>query len=270
MKIIVFLFAFSISHNLFSQPKVEVFSLKSGADINILANNEEYCPVSMVLDLNIENLASNKGSQKTFVIPAKSKNYILLTLQKINEFVGYNYSYNLTSIKGDITINEIDTNYQYDLPFLKNNSFQVQQGYFGRFTHQNERALDFTMPIGTKVSAARDGIVITLVQNNTQHCSNPRCIDFNNYIEILHSDGTIANYSHLKYKSSDLLLGDKVEQGEVIAESDETGFTSGPHLHFICYVADFNDKKTIPTLFKISDGKTATYLTEQNFYTKNY
>ncbi len=191
-------------------------------------------------------------------------------LLKKNENEGYTYSYNLASVYGNVNLESYNENYQYSLPFESGNEFQIQQGYFGKNTHQDVRALDIDMPIGTKVCAARSGIVINKVDNNFKYCPNPSCLSFNNYIDILHDDGTIANYSHLKLRSARFKPGDFVEEGTIIAESDQTGYTSGPHLHFITYLPGFENKRTIPTLFKINNGDEVSLLQEKQFYFKNY
>ena len=51
-------------------------------------------------------------------------------------------------------------------------------------------------------------------------------------IRILHDDGTYAIYAHLNTNSIRVRPGDRVERGEYIADSGNTGFSSGPHLHF--------------------------------------
>ena len=52
-----------------------------------------------------------------------------------------------------------DTSYVYALPYEKGKKVRVLQGYFSRFTHKERAALDFKMKRGTKILAARDGIV---------------------------------------------------------------------------------------------------------------
>ena len=57
-----------------------------------------------------------------------------------------------------------------------------------------------------------------------------RCCGYGRYVEILHADGYLTRYAHL---SSFLVKpGDRVEQGNVIGISGDTGRSTGPHLHF--------------------------------------
>ncbi|WP_419147628.1 M23 family metallopeptidase [Pseudoalteromonas 'SMAR'] len=90
-------------------------------------------------------------------------------------------------------------------------------------------AIDFVMPIGTKVIAARDGEVVS-VQASYKDGSNEDLKE--NYVFIKHSDGTIARYFHLTYDGVLVKPGEQVKAGEVIALSGNTGQSGGPHLHF--------------------------------------
>ena len=51
-------------------------------------------------------------------------------------------------------------------------------------------------------------------------------------VRILHDDGTYAIYAHLNTNTIRVKPGDRVERGQYIADSGNTGYSSGPHLHF--------------------------------------
>jgi murein DD-endopeptidase MepM/ murein hydrolase activator NlpD len=93
------------------------------------------------------------------------------------------------------------------------------------------------MPVGTPVLAARDGVVMT-VDNDFfgAGLDMARYGDRANNIRIVHSDGTMAVYAHLELESAHVQVGDRVRAGQLLALSGDTGYTSGPHLHFCVQV----------------------------------
>ena len=55
-------------------------------------------------------------------------------------------------------------------------------------------------------------------------------------MRIVHDDGTMALYAHLREGGVLVRVGQRVEKGQQIGLSGNTGFTSGPHLHFALQV----------------------------------
>ena len=55
-------------------------------------------------------------------------------------------------------------------------------------------------------------------------------------MRILHDDGTMAMYAHLKPEGVLVRIGQRVHAGQPIGLSGNTGFTTGPHLHFAVQV----------------------------------
>ena len=90
-------------------------------------------------------------------------------------------------------------------------------------------AIDFEMPIGTPIVAARAGVVAAVRDSFPDN----NCEDLKeNFVFVKHADGTVARYFHLKRGGARVGRGDHVAQGQVIALSGNSGQTTGPHLHF--------------------------------------
>lgn len=152
--------------------------------------------------------------------------------------------------------------YAYALPY-KDGPHRVLQGFFGKFSHsagsQDEYAVDWAMPIGAKVCAARAGIVVAFRADVQVGGPDPRFKQDYNYIVIRHDDGTYAEYLHLDADGVSVHLGDRVSAGQVIGISGETGYTSEPHLHFAVFnTLSGQGRKTIPVEFLLKSGKHIT------------
>ncbi len=90
-------------------------------------------------------------------------------------------------------------------------------------------AIDFEMPIGTPLVAARAGTVVAV----RDHFADGNDKDLEeNYVMVRHADSTVARYIHLTRGGALVRVGDVVPQGQRIALSGNTGQTGGPHLHF--------------------------------------
>jgi murein DD-endopeptidase MepM/ murein hydrolase activator NlpD len=123
----------------------------------------------------------------------------------------------------------------YRAPFALGSTFTVTQAYPTRITHvtpDSQYAVDFGLPDGTPVYAAREGTVINVRHDAFQGGTDVALLDQANVVEILHADGTIALYAHLQWDAIRVRVGQHVTTGEYIANSGNTGFTTGPHLHF--------------------------------------
>lgn len=90
-------------------------------------------------------------------------------------------------------------------------------------------AIDFVMPIGTKILASREGKVVSV--REVFKDGNNKDLE-ENYIFIQHDDGSVARYFHLTENGSFVSKGDNVKAGDLIGLSGNTGQSGGPHLHF--------------------------------------
>lgn len=152
---------------------------------------------------------------------------------------------------------EHDDEHRYLLPYADGTSYRVLQGFGSRFSHRgNEQyAIDFNMPVGTPVHAARGGIVARTVESHNKGCWEDGCGDFANFIVVLHDDGTTGEYYHLQQNGALVAPGDRVTAGQKIGLSGNTGHTTMPHLHFAVYRATSRARsQSVPFSFISAEG----------------
>ncbi len=93
-----------------------------------------------------------------------------------------------------------DSSYIYTLPFEHKKKVFLVQGYESIFSHKGEKALDFKVKTGTKVCAARDGIVTAVRKDSDKRGLKPENLSDGNYITIQHSDGSDSAFPHLHFE----------------------------------------------------------------------
>lgn len=149
----------------------------------------------------------------------------------------------------------------YQLPFKTPKRLLVTQGFNGRFSHQgvgNRNAIDIAMEMGTDIAAARDGTVA--IAKDDYHMGGARrfFLDKANHITIYHDDGSTAIYAHILQGSAKVKAGDKIRAGQVIARSGSSGYSTGPHLHFVVRGIKNGRLVSFPFQLKGRDGKIFT------------
>jgi murein DD-endopeptidase MepM/ murein hydrolase activator NlpD len=144
--------------------------------------------------------------------------------------------------------------YVYNLPFAAGSKFRVLQGYGGLFSHAHTAALDFGMPVGTPVHAARDGVVYAYKENSNEGGASSSFKNKANYIIIRHEDGSYACYWHLKENGVVVKHG-PIGKGALIGYSGATGMVLRPHLHFsVKRILSYDKDSYLRTKFRTTDG----------------
>lgn len=130
-----------------------------------------------------------------------------------------------------------DDAYEYRLPYGEQVSYPVIQSYGAHFSHRGveQYTVDFGMPVGTPVYAAREGVVALAEDSHDAGCAHEECGRLANFVVVLHADGTTGEYFHLQHGSVQVRVGERVGRGALLAFSGNTGYTSVPHLHFGVY-----------------------------------
>lgn len=110
-------------------------------------------------------------------------------------------------------------------------------------------AVDFTLPEGTEILAARHGKVIDVKIDSNKGGPEKKYAGnaYLNCITIRHEHGEMSQYGHLRFNGSCVKVGHEVKTGEVIGYSGNTGWSTEPHLHFhVC--RDVNTKEGWETM----------------------
>jgi murein DD-endopeptidase MepM/ murein hydrolase activator NlpD len=139
----------------------------------------------------------------------------------------------------------------YVLPYPVGRTYRVIQGNCSGAGHSGDYkySLDFDMPLGSIVTAARAGVVAEV---RVGHVDGDTVPGHENYVKILHADGIISAYSHLGTNGVLVGVGDSVATGDTIGLSGNTGATGGVrHLHFhLTPCSEPVDCGTLPVTFR--------------------
>jgi murein DD-endopeptidase MepM/ murein hydrolase activator NlpD len=160
-------------------------------------------------------------------------------------------------------------NFAYSLPYEKGESHLLVQAYQSKlFSHKGEFALDFKMRKGTKICAARSGVVVGVKEDSKVGGVKLKYLSQGNHVTIKHDDGTYAHYWHLKYNGVLVNVGDTVSKGQVIGLSGKTGYALFPHLHFEVTTSPNPGHDELPTKFRTRKGNT--FLKPLHWYRRIY
>jgi murein DD-endopeptidase MepM/ murein hydrolase activator NlpD len=209
----------------------------SGPGVQAIAENRLAGPVEVRLAFAQQNnVRADPDLPVRTVVPANRQSVLAYVGTREASQPG-DFELTLDAVPGDPTAQPRDV--EYLLP-LRMRGWHVDQGFGGGFSHddeQNRYALDLAAPIGTPVLAARDGVVMQVESDFARAgLDRERFAGRANLIRVLHEDGTMAMYAHLKADGVLVRPGQRVRAGDVIGLSGNTGFTSGPHLHFAVQV----------------------------------
>jgi murein DD-endopeptidase MepM/ murein hydrolase activator NlpD len=229
----------------------------------VMGQNDGLAPILATISLvNPVNAVTDRPSPNAVVVKPKAS----LALTTIHSVVaGNKYSVSISykfSIGDPAAIHDPAATYR--LPFLDGQSITIAQVAGGKITTHNDigsrYAVDFIVPLGTPVVAARGGRVVDIDQSYTVGGNDPKLKP--NHILLLHEDGTLGIYSHLSPNCAAVSFGQRVEAGTLIGYSGNTGYSTGPHLHFAVMVNDQSadgsaNYRSVPATF-VNDAPTHT------------
>jgi len=239
-----------------TKDKESLFRLLTQEENNqhwVMAENKYYAPVQ----LSIKKSKAEKESQDWLIAP-RSTQKIIPAAKGNNEFA---YVWFMGDHKQKATAQE------YALPIDVSLCPQISQSFNGKFSHQHPQsqfAVDIATNVGTTIKAAREGVVVGVKDDYALGGVDNFFMDKANFIQVYHEDGTWAIYAHILLGSAVVKSGDQVKAGDILAKSGSSGYSSGPHLHFVIQKNVGLKAESIPFQFKNSRGQLFTPFDGQN------
>jgi murein DD-endopeptidase MepM/ murein hydrolase activator NlpD len=228
--------------------------------------NDFWGPVELELSLeDAVNVMSEPRLPARFVVPGQTEQ-ALVGLGALDPTRGFQYRLSMASVPGR-PITQPVADIVLLPPFPADSEYPISQGFRGERTHttpDSEFAIDIVMPVGTPILAARDGTVMDVEEDfDRGGADRSKFVDKANHVRILHDDGTMALYAHLDLASVSVRRGARIRAGQPIARSGNTGFTSGPHLHFAVQQNTGMQLISVPFKFRSATGTPATPVESQ-------
>lgn len=226
--------------------------------------NDGYAPVFVTVELaDTTNISADRQWPVAAVIAPHSSQQLGVLSQQ-NPYQPSHFAYRSSFSLGDIAAIP-DENAIYRLPFEEGTRFVIGQGYDQRTTHTTQEtrfAVDFSIPQGTPVVAARNGVIVDLEMGHVYGGTDVQLIAKANHISVIHDDGTLGQYAHLQTNSAYVSIGQRVTAGQRLALSGNTGYSSGPHLHFAVVTNRKNGPTSLPLIFA-NNSPISTFLFER-------
>ncbi|MEO7251882.1 MAG: M23 family metallopeptidase [Arenimonas sp.] len=211
--------------------------VRNGDSSDLYINNRLAGPLEVAVSLteavNVQALPALPLQQ---LLPANQR--VLISRIAAGSGQVASYSVAMTAMPGDP--NAMPEDLVYALPVDENSGWQLGQGFHGGFSHSDEQnlyAADLIVREGTPILAARGGVVMQVESSfDRAGLNRTKYAERANLIRVVHDDGSMALYAHLKENGVYVHVGQHVSVGQQIALSGNTGYSSGPHLHFCLQV----------------------------------
>ncbi len=225
---------------------VQIEAKKNGNTVALYAHLVDCTEATITLNVNLENMTASPPVPLTVDTLGK-QDLLLTTIHPTNAKKGHKYSFQF-HYKIGRRLQFAPMPFPYSLPYA-DQEFKVIKGDDGA---RDENAVNWAMPAGTTVCAAREGVVVGIRQD-LDDSKDDKNKDVN-YVVVKHEDNSFAEYTHLKKSSLLVALNKKVKANEPLALSG-AGSSSNPHLHFaVYYTIDGKTRKTIPVQFVTKTG----------------
>lgn len=254
-----------------------LITMADGGDQQLVAENQGPAPITVHVTLTGENFASDRAWPVTTIVPPHTSLPLGRVYAAEKSAGGYNFLFRYSHHFGRIdAVHDADAIYR--LPYEEGQAYPVSQAHGGKLTSHNNRenlyAVDFAMPPGTAVVASRAGVVIDATLRHSEGGYDIKYLDKANTVALVHDDGTVAEYAHLSPGADVVKMGQRVSAGDLLGYSGNTGYSSGPHLHFIVSRPSVSEGKvtrvSLPVLFYANDPAVRFSAQSGTTLTANY
>jgi hypothetical protein len=239
-------------------PGIEVLEGRVTGVPVLSLRNPQLAELTVSLDLTLQNVAPSVPVPFQLVLAPRHTTPPLVALRPVDASRPWHYSYRLHFTWGSSTARQA-ADQVYRLPFAPGSSCRVVQGRDGAFSHTGEDryAVDFGLDEGTPVLAAREGLVVLVRDGFESGSPDPALKTRSNLIFVRHSDATLGEYLHLLKGGMKVKPGDKVRVGQQLGLSGNSGYSRGPHLHFMVFRAkDSHTRESLPIRFLTKEGSS--------------
>jgi len=237
-----------------SSPRIVVQPRSSAGGVALVAVNECRCAVEF--GVKATGADGREQAARAVVSPRSEQVLLEMVAPPGTGAIRFDYGY----VIGDPVATHQPPG-PYRAPFAAARSFAVTQAPPDAITHRDagsRYAIDIAMPVGSAIHAAREGLVINVAHKFFRGGTTQEVRDEANFVQVLHDDGTTAVYAHLQLNTVRVRPGQRVSRGEYIANSGNTGFSSGPHLHFVVLRNAGLKSESVPVSFAGSGGAAVT------------
>ena len=241
----------------YAENLLEVTKRGNGSGVELIAQNPTLADITVVMEVTGSNIKTSPQVPLTVVVPAKSKDFVIVKV--IPKSVGkqWRYKYDYQAGVGNANAKHDDT-FVYRLPYSTGKSYKVSQSFGGNFSHQKgvHYCVDFSMPEGAPIVAARGGKVVGVKFDSNVGGNDTNYKKLANYVYIQHADKTLGVYLHLMPNGVTVQPGQVVRTGQLIGKAGNTGYSDGPHLHFGVHSVFRDDElgRSFPIQFDTTSG----------------
>jgi murein DD-endopeptidase MepM/ murein hydrolase activator NlpD len=191
-------------------------------------------------DLLMQTRSEEKSYQAILAEKKAAKDKLLAEVSSIESQIKFILDPNKIPTKGSAVFR-----WPLDKPYITQYFGYTKFALSGAYNGSAHNGVDMGTPVGTKIYAPLTGTVRNI--GNTD--AVPGCYSWGKWVLIDHPNGLSSMFAHLSQQS--VVAGQVVQTGDVVGYSGNTGYSTGPHLHYTVYVSDgvkvqqFNQYKSV-------------------------